>query len=319
MSRIYQLDAIRGLLAIGVMLYHVIPAAPGALGTYGVYLFFTLSGWALEHVYGGQLNVGRFALARVARLAPLWLVVIAVSVVLFNRTNPVDILLNLTGLFGFMSPGATSIATGGWSIGIEVVCYVLFPLLTRLSVRGLAVLTIAALALRFSWIALVWPPGATLAEVWVPYHQVPSFFVFFVAGMLLARRVHFSEWCGAKARYATILGDMSYGVYLLHPIVHMLTDSPITTLVLTPTLALLVRAVLELPAQRWIRSLGRDLGRRPASDALAGSQRPSRTTRRRVGAAVRVVATRRAARRARRGDVGQPAGHRPEGSSVNLP
>src|SRR4051812_47920865 len=66
-QRVYQLDAIRGLLAIGVMVYHAVFWANGTylplLGTWGVYGFFVLSGWALEHVYGGRLRVGAFAVA----------------------------------------------------------------------------------------------------------------------------------------------------------------------------------------------------------------------------------------------------------------
>src|SRR5262245_56938755 len=65
-SRLYQLDALRGLLAIGVMTYHVLPGVPLVFGTWGVYLFFVLSGFALEHVYGSGLDIGRFVVARVA-------------------------------------------------------------------------------------------------------------------------------------------------------------------------------------------------------------------------------------------------------------
>ena len=70
-----------GRLAIGVMLYHVAYWSGGpeftSLGTYGVYAFFVLSGFALEHVYGYRLRLGEFTLARVSRLAPLRLVVVA--------------------------------------------------------------------------------------------------------------------------------------------------------------------------------------------------------------------------------------------------
>ena len=118
-----------------------------------------------------------------ARLAPLWVPVVLVSAVLYGMTDPPRIVLNLTGLFGFVHPGATSIPTGGWSIGIEVMCYVLFPLFVLLSTRNLVIAATALLAVRILYVAAVWPEGMTLAEVWVPYTEIPSFLVFFVAGM----------------------------------------------------------------------------------------------------------------------------------------
>lgn len=259
-ARVYQLDAIRGVLAIGVMGYHVLHW-PAVLGTWGVYAFFVLSGYALDHVYRGRLALRSFVVARVARLAPLWIPVVLVSALVLGVTDPVRLALNLTGAFGIVQPGATSIVTGGWSIGIEVVCYVLFPLLIRLGVRELAIVTVATIALRFAWVGGLMP--ADLEASWVRYTEIPSFLCFFVGGMLLSRTITFPAWSGGRAQIATALGEASYGVYLLHPLVAAAVGP--LALFVTPVLALAVRYGYEIPVGRRLRRSVRlpqlDLGR----------------------------------------------------------
>lgn len=250
-QRIYQLDAVRGLLAIGVAVYHVAPGpATAILGTWGVYAFFVLSGWAMEHVYGAAIDVRRFAVARVARLAPLWIPVVLISAFAYDITDPVRIALNLTGVFGFVSPGATSIVTGGWSIGIEVVCYVMFAVLAvwRLETRALAVLAAAGVALRFVAVGGLMP--VDLEASWVAYTVPSSFLGFFLVGMLAARTVRLPSWSGRRARAAAALGDLSYGTYLLHPLVAMLVG-PLTVLV-TPPLAWLIYRLYEAPLRHFV-------------------------------------------------------------------
>lgn len=250
-SRVHRLDAIRGALAIGVMLYHVV-GAPLEFGTYGVYGFFVLSGFALDHVYRHRLDLRSFAVARITRLAPLWVPVVLLSAAPFDATNPARLALNLTGLFGFVNPAVTSHVDGGWSIGIEVVFYFLFPLLTTLSTRMLVALTVATYAMRIIWVTTITPPGATIHDVWEPYTQLPSFLVFFVLGMTLARVGDTGSWTGLRARLATALGDLSYGTYLLHPIVWIVLGNALVTIIVTPMLALGFHRY-ELPIQRWLR------------------------------------------------------------------
>ena len=66
---------------------------------------------------------------RFFRIYPLlWLATI-VSILISKKTaNPSDVLLNLSGLFGFVK-WDTYFATGAWSIGNELVFYSLFPVL----------------------------------------------------------------------------------------------------------------------------------------------------------------------------------------------
>lgn len=296
-GRIHQLDAIRGLLAIGVLVYHVGARGTIGLGTYGVYAFFVLSGFALEHVYGEDLDARRFAIHRVVRLAPLWIPVVLVSAVLYGLTDPLRVLLNLTGLFGIVAPGATSVVTGGWSIGIEAVLYVLFVALAwrRLPTPAIAALAAVAFGVRVAWVAWSLPPGTSLDTGWVAYTQAPAFAWFFLAGMvgarfagrlgwwslpagsaLIAVAIASGEltgpagaamslavaagvciagagpaWRGRPAGAAELLGDASYGTYLLHPLVAFMAGPVIAFT--TPILALGIHRYYEVPVGRRLR------------------------------------------------------------------
>lgn len=247
--RVYQLDALRGLLALGVVAYHVLDA-PEAFGTWGVYAFFVLSGFAMEHVYGRRLDVRTFAAARIARLAPLWIPVVLVTALLDGVLDPIRLGLNLTGAFGFVAPGATSIPTGGWSIGIEVVCYAAFVALAwrRLPTPALAAIAAAALALRFALVGGLMP--ADLDASWVAYTIAPNFVGFFLVGMVMARAVTFRQWSGWPARISTWLGDASYGTYLLHPLIALVLGP--ATIIVAPIVALALHPG-EVVVGRWIR------------------------------------------------------------------
>lgn len=136
MERLHGLDLVRGLCAISVMIYHVLTwtkvATIDAMGTFGVYIFFVLSGCSLGYAYGrapfGDQGLRDFFIARAFRIIPLYGAVVLLNYL--QRGSDLSlVLLNVTLLFGFTNPGATSLPTGGWSIGIEAVFYVLFPIL----------------------------------------------------------------------------------------------------------------------------------------------------------------------------------------------
>jgi peptidoglycan/LPS O-acetylase OafA/YrhL len=90
--RFEALDALRGISALLVVLFHI-PIYHSLKGTesfvnlqFCVDMFFALSGFVLCHAYGHRLNNGaeglRFALMRFARLWPLHMVMLALFVVI---------------------------------------------------------------------------------------------------------------------------------------------------------------------------------------------------------------------------------------------
>ncbi len=294
-ERVLGWDLLRGMCAAAVACYHLLlwqdVAALHSFGSYGVYLFFVLSGASLAYTYGGRItghdaahdfSFGGFLWTRYLRLAPLYLALMAVVLPwkLLKDGASADLgltyLLNATLLFGFYKPSTQAVLVGGWSLGIEVIYYLLFPLLMlSFRRRGLAWGIFGALlAIQAAWIAATVGQAGGYAQNAQAYHQAPAFAAYFMGGCLLgvAKRrgvftnlpqsvglvglaaglalllaanpvqqgdeltgwrgvllfglcfamVHLAGRLSLTGRLASVaryLGDATYGVYLLHPVV----------------------------------------------------------------------------------------------------
>lgn len=188
----------------------------GRVGLYGVSIFYVLSGLTLQHVYFDEMTdlraVRRFFVRRVFRIFPLlWLVTFAAIAVAGTLPNPVDLFLNLTGLFGFVA-WDTYFATGAWSIGNELVFYAFFPLIVMAArVRfGLAVIGVLLGGVYFAFAFVFLSPDVSFGDQWSDYvnplNQVFLFYAGFLIGHLLRRvplprpLVHLLLW-GALAAF----------------------------------------------------------------------------------------------------------------------
>jgi peptidoglycan/LPS O-acetylase OafA/YrhL len=357
-TRVLGWDLLRGVCALVVAFYHLsywlgLAELP-ALGTYGVYLFFVLSGASLAYVYplqrvNGAGDVARFLATRWLRLAPLYvaLCLLHVALLALHKGAPLGelgwrFLLNATFTFGFEDPALTALLIGGWSLGIEFVYYLCFPLLARVLPQRLGawLLLVALAALQGGWILATVGRHGWFDAV-AAYHQAPAFAAYFFGGCLLGhrQRAHAPRspgWMGALAAAAWVVlllvlmpqkpgdellgvrgvllflacfaavhgcgraqlhgrlaaiarwgGDITYGTYLLHPVLFFalarfvalpLTGVDVTTwptpgrwalllvvLVAATVLAICSERWLEAPVRRWgQRKLGRT---RPAPTA----------------------------------------------------
>lgn len=201
--RLHALDLCRGLCALGVAAYHLSlwggtelsPSARAALallGTYGVSVFFILSGYSLAHAYErdfpGRIEpgpLGAYLRRRIGRLAPLFVVVLLATLagkaLLGGRSIDLPTFVaNATLLFGFVNPAATPVV-GGWSIGVEVVFYIVFPLLMVWPGRALPVLLAAAL--MTAWVSVDIASRPALADAWGSYVMPANHWIFFCAGV----------------------------------------------------------------------------------------------------------------------------------------
>ncbi|MBD3641173.1 MAG: acyltransferase [Marinobacter sp.] len=143
-TRLESLDALRGLAAIGVVLFHYLPyydqlythqfILPAGLdnalqfGRYGVQLFFILSGFVIFMTLERTRSAGWFALARAFRLLPaLWAGIILTSLsvhILGPQDRAVslsDALLNTVLLHEYL--GLPHVDGAYWSLVVEVTFY----------------------------------------------------------------------------------------------------------------------------------------------------------------------------------------------------
>ncbi len=137
-NRLIGLDWLRGICAISIMLYHFlgkydITNTLNKLGIYGVSIFFILSGLSMGIVYekhlGNFREIMNFYFRRILRITPLYIIACILILVIndnFSKFTANEIALNITTLFGFFDHDKY-IAAGAWSIGNEMVYYLLTP------------------------------------------------------------------------------------------------------------------------------------------------------------------------------------------------
>ncbi len=206
-GRVHSLDLVRGVCAMGVATYHFLSwrldFVIESLGAFGVYTFFVLSALTMMLVYGrkfsSQIGLGAiqtFYLNRVARLVPLLALVSVGSAVaqiaLFDApAGPaaVKAFMTGTGLFGLHLPGLLSNTPGAWSLGIEAVFYLLFPVLAisamNARLRTLAIATVLLVLSQQALIAFI--ADVAVGDFWHYYVTPLVFAPFFAAGLVLYR------------------------------------------------------------------------------------------------------------------------------------
>jgi peptidoglycan/LPS O-acetylase OafA/YrhL len=308
------IHGLRGIAALAVVLFHVahlakISVPPSVFFIekdfgYGVHLFFILSAFSLmhstEHTMHRQTWVREYLVKRFWRIAPLFYAVLAFQVLSrMMRGIAVDIpalLLNLTFTFNFAPWSGMVMA--GWTIGVEMLFYVLLPLLllvvrsTKAALILVAITIPVSLALqsilhihyestvaqyRWNWSYFSFgsnmcffamgiyayrlsqqmrsPDSRLLAKV-IPIFSLallgllmlteldnplkgPGRFDLILWGLGLSalctwQSVQPGKWCANW--FFEYVGERSYSVYLLHPIVILLLKNHIKAMydILTP-------------------------------------------------------------------------------------
>ena len=289
---------LRGIAAIAVVLFHLnhlaglaVPQPFSFISSdfgYGVHLFFVLSAFSLmhstEHTMFRSTWANEYLIKRFWRIAPLYYGIMAFIILRPAITShPVTVdaqalLLNLTFTFNF-APWA-GIVWGGWAVGVEMLFYVIFPvlLLTIRTTSTAFILVIVSLVISYvsrstlqvhyestmpqydyNWAYFSFAPNlyffamgiyayrlshelspALKASRWlIPFFSVACLGLLMLTGLdnplKGAGRMDLMLWgCGFVAlsiwqsnrpsfwsanRLLAYVGERSYSLYLLHPVI----------------------------------------------------------------------------------------------------
>jgi peptidoglycan/LPS O-acetylase OafA/YrhL len=199
--RIDNIERLRGLAALGVVLCHVIgqfygvtrySAGPerliGWAGQVGVAVFFVVSGFcirlpmarALAADPAARLEVRRYLHRRARRILPPYWIAIAASIAvglispigLLNGSHgPFDVGLHLVGLQTLWPSSINSINGVFWTIGLEIQFYLAYLLLANrpaTPAKGLALLVLALAAYGAASLAFPNPsPWRTAGQIFL--------------------------------------------------------------------------------------------------------------------------------------------------------
>jgi len=172
--RLEFLDALRGLAAVYVILYHMILLpnphllAPRWIekfamsGGMGVTLFFIVSSFSLYYTMPLRLRDSNptlsFYLHRFFRIAPLFYFLILATMVrdvfVFDAYHSVpEVLSSIFFIFNFLPTQQEGFVWAGWTIGVEMVFYAVFPLIYS-RIRDTAQAIAFVFACLCAWLAM---------------------------------------------------------------------------------------------------------------------------------------------------------------------
>jgi len=199
------LHLVRGLCALGVAGYHYLSWNHGyaveSVGAFYVYIFFIVSAVAMMIAHGADFDrtinlpaLRLFYIKRIARILPLLALVAFGSAIggsLEAGSWQIDTFakayLTATALFGLQMPGMNSGAVAAWSLGIEAVFYLIFPIAALLTAGArLRTLILAIAILLVGQHAALWLLRAQDgAEFWFNYTNPLMFAPYFAVGLAL--------------------------------------------------------------------------------------------------------------------------------------
>jgi peptidoglycan/LPS O-acetylase OafA/YrhL len=205
-GRIDELDALRGLMAFAVMLYHLtaglhanLPSVPVsrlsfAWGEFGVQGFFAISGFVILMTLERTERVADFLVSRFSRLFPAYWVAMLVTLCVVVPFGPQAMhrsietsLVNVTMLQSWFGYG--DVDPSYWSLGVELGFYAIMLGLWRLKMLGrVELIALGLVALRL--LARLLPQWDSWLDGVTASFHMPFFFVG-----ILAYRI----WMGARS------------------------------------------------------------------------------------------------------------------------
>jgi peptidoglycan/LPS O-acetylase OafA/YrhL len=255
-----------------------------SLGGFAVTLFLVISGAVLQLQYGSTATAyGEFVAKRILRIYPIYYLSLLLGVGIYaaradlSKLGWADIPLSLTGFYAFAGKWGGPFVATSWYVGLIMVMYLLFPLLSRWIKKrplvSLFTLLLVSVASRLLLGACEVLPNRPLD--WFPLCRVFEFSLGIYIGAAVPRR--FCDFGGGWGRAGTgvvFLSALSFPLFLMHhPLLAIVVDLPKDGTPLWQ--ALLCYAVLtalaswaalrvdrRIPKARLLRALTRDRRRR---------------------------------------------------------
>lgn len=163
-ARVEALDSARGWAILGVIAIHVSQAAPlppGFLhslavnGDMGVELFYVLSAFSLVMMLHAREmawhhNLAGYFIRRFFRIAPMfWTALLIATLMFFGKPSfwsPegigwTEVVLTAGFLHGIHPSSINAVIPGGWSVAVEVMFYLVLPVLFRYTVDTVSALS----------------------------------------------------------------------------------------------------------------------------------------------------------------------------------
>lgn len=219
--RLDFLDAMRGLAAVYVVVYHMIFLSSPNLavpawarlvafnGGAGVILFFVISAFSLFYTMPARLSERRpwlsYALHRLFRIAPLFYVWIVLTIVRDHLVYGAShswwaIAASGSFLFNFVPGAQEGFVWASWTIGVEMLFYVAFPFIfarVRNLWSALALLVGCILLWMFCQVIIdylaISPAAAASLRQWSFFRFLPEFSMGVVAYYVIRRALTWSE------------------------------------------------------------------------------------------------------------------------------
>lgn len=252
------LHLVRGCCALGVAGYHYLNWAYGldvqSVGTFYVYTFFILSALTLTMVHSREFSgsvsfddLRRFYIKRCARILPL-----LAGIALFGAVEGslrsgswqfgtfAKAFLTGSTLFGLQLPAMMSSVVAAWSLGIEAVFYLVFPIaaLAFANMRPAGWWGMVAILILAQQCAIYLISGSDGATFFFHYANPLVFAPFFAIGIGLTR-IEFQQ--GSRYLVLAVLCLAAVpAIWLVFPV--RVTTTPLMYLLLTAIAATAVLA-----------------------------------------------------------------------------
>ncbi len=238
------IEVLRGVAAVAVVIDHCWALAGGSawfgfgivkgLGTWGVSIFFLLSGYLLADFFWvnrrGKTTL-EFYIRRFFRIAPAYYVCVGILYLFYAQHDQVfssagakQVLSNLTFTQHYFPATASNLNTNGslWTLSIEMTLYLVMPLFAYLIAKRPVIATVVLAGIGIGWRVMVSYHGAGIRDFYfgrstpdmieIQYNWLNRQFMglipIFILGMALRWAVlhgYFDRWVARPSRHPSLL------------------------------------------------------------------------------------------------------------------